>query len=132
MNALMLKSAVADGRFDKMFTTLYGAEHIAAQRQRYTKVIDEFTALFGGEREISLFSVAGRSEISGNHTDHNCGRVLAASIDLDIIAAASPLEVDYFGYVQRIFEIRSQGRRLRRVHDVKRIQRLGTLVVRGV
>lgn len=90
MNATMLKSAVDAGRFDEIFTTLYGAEHVPAQRQRYIKTIDEFSKLFGGEREISLFSVAGRSEISGNHTDHNCGRVLAASIDLDIIAAASP------------------------------------------
>ena len=52
--------------------------------------MNEFAKLFGADREISLFSVAGRSEISGNHTDHNYGKVLAASINLDIIAAASP------------------------------------------
>ena len=45
-----------------------------------------------GERDLSLFSVPGRSELAGNHTDHNCGKVIAASIDLDIIAAAAPRE----------------------------------------
>ena len=43
-------------------------------------------------REVSLLSVGGRSEISGNHTDHNHGRVIAASISLDVLAVASPRE----------------------------------------
>ncbi|MBO7310683.1 MAG: galactokinase, partial [Clostridia bacterium] len=58
------------------------------QKQRYIEAINEFEKLYG-DRDISLFSVAGRSELSGNHTDHNHGCVIAASIDLDIIAVAA-------------------------------------------
>ena len=90
MNAKQLVSAIESGKYTAIFTELYGAQNIKAQEARYINTVKEFSKLFGEERDISLFSVAGRSEISGNHTDHNYGRVLAASIDLDIIAAASP------------------------------------------
>lgn len=84
-----LKAALADGRLDEIFTELYGAEKAAFQRDRYTTAIDEYSKIYGADRDVNLFSVPGRSEISGNHTDHNHGRVIAASIDLDIIAVAS-------------------------------------------
>ncbi len=90
MNAKEIIAAIENGKYNEIFTTLYGAENIAAQKVRYISTVNEFANLFGADREISLFSVAGRSEISGNHTDHNHGKVLAASINLDIIAAASP------------------------------------------
>ncbi len=89
MNAKQLISAIKSGKYASIFTELYGAENLRAQEARYINTVNEFAKLFGEDREISLFSVAGRSEISGNHTDHNYGKVLAASIDLDIIAAAS-------------------------------------------
>lgn len=86
MNAVMLKEALAGGRFDGIFTRLYGAEKVYAQRVRYSECVDEFENIYGGGRDLRVFSVSGRSEVSGNHTDHNYGKVLAASIDLDIIA----------------------------------------------
>lgn len=92
MNAKELIAALDGGKYNDIFTTLYGAENIPTQTERYKNTVNEFAKLFGADREISLFSVAGRSEISGNHTDHNHGKVLAASINLDIIAAASPRE----------------------------------------
>ena len=63
--------------------------NIPAQTERFIKAIEAFTSLYGEDRDISVFSVPGRSEISGNHTDHNRGCVLAGSIDRDIIAIAS-------------------------------------------
>ena len=90
MNAREIIAAIENGKYNEIFTTLYGAENVNAQKVRYISTVNEFANLFGADREISLFSVAGRSEISGNHTDHNHGKVLAASINLDIIAAASP------------------------------------------
>lgn len=83
-----LLRAVRLGKQDAALTALYGAEQLDAQRDRYAAAIAEFSSLYG-EHEVSVFTVAGRSEISGNHTDHNHGRVLAASIDLDIIAVAA-------------------------------------------
>ena len=90
MKSKELITAIESGKYTKIFTELYGEANIKKQEERYKGAVLEFEKLFGADREASLFSVAGRSEISGNHTDHNCGKVLAASIDLDIIAVASP------------------------------------------
>ena len=65
---------------------------IAAQRTRYADACDAFGAKYGDDGEVSLYSVGGRSEISGNHTDHNHGRVIAASVNLDILAFAKPTD----------------------------------------
>ena len=89
MNAIEIKNNISAGGLDSVFEGLYGKEKIAFARERYINAIGEFEKLYGGDREINLFSVSGRSEISGNHTDHNHGCVIAASIDLDIIAVAS-------------------------------------------
>ncbi len=69
------------------FARLYGDG--AAACARYAAVIRGFEAQYGTERDVALFSVPGRSEISGNHTDHNHGCVLAGAIDRDIIAVAA-------------------------------------------
>ena len=90
MNTTELKKALTGGSLDERLTYIYGEAALAAQKARYAKAIEEFEALYGTDRDVALYSVAGRSEISGNHTDHNFGRVIAASIDLDIIAVAAP------------------------------------------
>ena len=92
-----IKNAVLSGTYDKAFTELYGAEvNLDTVKARYVGAIDGFEEVYGKElpegTEINLFSVPGRSEISGNHTDHNHGKVLAASISLDIIAVAAKVE----------------------------------------
>ncbi len=71
---------------------LYGRwpETVRLQQARYRRLVEQFQAHFPDETAIELFSSPGRTEIGGNHTDHNAGRVLAAAVDLDIIAAASP------------------------------------------
>ncbi len=65
---------------------------IPGQTARYIAAIRRFTEIYGERENIRLFSVPGRSEISGNHTDHNHGRVLAAAINRDIIAVAAATE----------------------------------------
>ena len=92
MNAESLKKKISENGFEEIFTILYGKENLEKANARYTKAVDEFEKQFGSGRDLDLFSVAGRSEISGNHTDHNHGKVIAASIDLDIIAVASKRE----------------------------------------
>ncbi len=71
------------------YAHIYG--DLADQKARYVGAIREFIALYG-DREAFLFSVPGRTEVEGNHTDHNHGCVLAAAIDRDIIAVASPTD----------------------------------------
>ncbi len=89
MNTVELTQRLKAGALDARLVALYGEEALAAQRLRYANAIAEFAATYGAHREIRLLSVAGRSELSGNHTDHNRGCVIAASIDLDIIAVAA-------------------------------------------
>ena len=92
MNCNQLTKKINLGELDGTLTKLYGEEHVAAQRQRYLSAISEFVSIYGDGYEVNLFSVPGRSELSGNHTDHNCGCVIAASVDLDIIAVAAKTE----------------------------------------
>ena len=89
MNTSQMKKYIAEGGIDETLVHIYGEAAVDMQKARYSAAIDEFASIYGADREITLYSVAGRSELSGNHTDHNHGCVVAASIDLDIIAVAS-------------------------------------------
>ena len=73
---------------------LYGQdpETVKNQRERYASLIRRHGELFGDRGEIALISAPGRTEIGGNHTDHNHGRVLAASVNLDALCAATARE----------------------------------------
>jgi galactokinase len=79
--------------FKKKLNRLYGDEPAvyAYQLHRYEKLEKLFIKHFG-EQDLHYFSAPGRVEIGGNHTDHNNGIVLAAAINLDIIAIAAPTE----------------------------------------
>ncbi len=86
MLANELRKLLKAGALEK-YSTLYS--NVAKQTDRLLMAIDSFEERFGQGRDIMLFSVPGRSEISGNHTDHNRGKVLAGAIDRDIIAVAA-------------------------------------------
>ncbi|MGM9652647.1 MAG: galactokinase [Eubacteriales bacterium] len=91
-----LITTISGGGLDEAFASRCGiaAENIAAQRERAVRCANLFAELYDAAqtRPVSLLSVGGRSEISGNHTDHNHGRVIAASISLDVLAVASRRE----------------------------------------
>lgn len=73
-----------------LLAQMYGESQVAEQTARYTKLNATFEEYFGAQEGNKLFSASGRSEIGGNHTDHNHGKVLAGSITLDTIAVAAP------------------------------------------
>ena len=64
---------------------------IAHQEERYVKAMAEYQKLYG-DREVEVYSAPGRSEVGGNHTDHQHGMVLATSINLDAIAIVNKNE----------------------------------------
>jgi galactokinase len=74
--------------FHAMVKKLYGQDALATQAHRYQALASQAAAR--GHREVCFFSTPGRTELAGNHTDHNRGRVLAAAVHLDAIAAAAP------------------------------------------
>ena len=86
MKANELKQHLREGGLNR-YSALY--RDIDAQTERFIKAIDSFVALYGDDRDLQIFSVPGRSEILGNHTDHNHGCVMAGAIDRDIIAVAA-------------------------------------------
>ena len=85
-------------------------------RARFESLAGHFTELFGKE-EMEFFSAPGRTEIVGNHTDHNGGKILAASISLDTIGAAAPNGTD-------IIEIVSEGYQKKVVVDLSALERV--------
>ena len=70
---------------------LYPENQWAMQEQRYTAAAARFEELFG-HPHTAIFSAPGRSEICGNHTDHNMGKAVGGSVTLDILAFVSPRE----------------------------------------
>ncbi len=81
-----IQSGGADIALKKVYVTDSAVE---MQKPRYIKTIKKFIELFGDDRDVMVLSAPGRTEICGNHTDHNNGKVLAASINLDAIAVAA-------------------------------------------
>ena len=92
MKTTELKKGFQDGKHEELLKDIYIDEAVLDyQKERYIKAIESFEELFG-EKEVEIYSAPGRSEIGGNHTDHQNGRVLAASINLDAIAVVAKKE----------------------------------------
>lgn len=87
-----LKKALKNGEFNEKIRYMYACEEEKASfyAGRYEEIIDGFAEAFEYEpEEMRLFSAPGRTEIGGNHTDHQHGCVLAASLNLDVIGAVA-------------------------------------------
>lgn len=78
------------GKMDETLTMM-GCEDVTVSRERVAYVMEEFGKCFGAEedKEVVLCSAPGRTEICGNHTDHQNGHVLAAAVNLDILACVA-------------------------------------------
>ena len=86
-----LKNSIESGALLESFKKAYVTDAFAKEQyDRYLKTAEAFAEVYGDtDREICLFSAPGRSEVCGNHTDHNHGCVLAAGISLDAVAVAA-------------------------------------------
>lgn len=90
MNVNELIAAINDGTYDENLKAVYVTDKaVEEQKPRYVETLNDFGELFGYDREVNIMSAPGRTEVCGNHTDHNNGKVLAASINLDAIAVVS-------------------------------------------
>ena len=92
------------GCFDHTFKMLYGSapEVLHTQRNRYSNAILAFQKLYPERTEVKIFSAPGRTEIGGNHTDHQHGCVLAAAVNLDVIAVVS-------FHDEQVIRVKSEG-----------------------
>ena len=92
MNVQAILNMLEEGALDARLSALYGEGALTAQKARYQKALCAFRERFGEREGVRILSVPGRSELLGNHTDHNRGLVIATAIDLDVIAVAAPQE----------------------------------------
>lgn len=88
-NIKEVKNTIENGGFDSALVRVYGEKELDAQRQRYAELCSFYEDTLGEGENIRFFSAPGRTEVCGNHTDHNHGQVLAAAINLDAVACAS-------------------------------------------
>ena len=81
----VLKKDIENGRYDSTFERLYGKGEniINKQKERYISALDEFAKIYPEYTDVNIFSASGRTEVCGNHTDHNHGKTLSAGINLD-------------------------------------------------
>ena len=92
-NIMSVRKSLEQGSLDQKIKEIYVDEQrVPYNRERYIRAIDRFTELFPSEKEIEIYSAPGRSEVCGNHTDHQNGMVLATSINLDAIAIVAKAE----------------------------------------
>ncbi|MBO5290741.1 MAG: galactokinase [Clostridia bacterium] len=84
----MKKNDVLTNEFLERLSVVYGDE-AKLQQDRFYNLAETFEKDFAGCDDMRFFSAPGRTEVGGNHTDHNNGKVLAAAVNLDAIAAVS-------------------------------------------
>ncbi|MBP1546196.1 MAG: galactokinase [Oscillospiraceae bacterium] len=77
---------------ESTLSKLYGESAVSFQKSRYEAAVKSFEEIYGKQDNIRLFSAPGRTEVGGNHTDHNRGCVMAAAVGLDVIAVVVPCE----------------------------------------
>ena len=76
---------VTCGGFDNIFANIYKPQDIESQKSRYMSAVEKFTALYPNRNDIHVYSAPGRTEIGGNHTDHQHGCVIAGAVDLGCV-----------------------------------------------
>ena len=88
------KKFLLAGNGEKALASLYScsAAEAAEQARRLARLVEAFERRFGEGRDVTVFTAPGRTEVGGNHTDHQGGRVLAAAIGLDAAAVAAKTE----------------------------------------
>ena len=109
MNINEIKTAILDGEFDNSLKLLYGETEKSKLRSAAACV--SFKDLYPLSGDIRIFSAPGRTEVGGNHTDHQHGSVLAGSVDLDVVAIVSEntdgiIRIKSEGYPEDIVNIK--------------------------
>ncbi len=100
---------IESGRADEKLRAVYvTAKEVLRQRQRYIDILNDFINTFGCDRDVIITSAPGRTEVCGNHTDHNNGRVLAAAVNLDAVAVCAKS-------TGNIVRVKSRGHKLNMV-----------------
>ncbi|GAB7022427.1 galactokinase [Salidesulfovibrio brasiliensis] len=85
------RKALEAGRLDDQLVVMHGTSWLDSSYARIASLLDGMERHFG-EGPAIIASAPGRTELGGNHTDHNHGHVLAAAVHLDCLAVAAPVD----------------------------------------
>lgn len=105
MNIEVIKQNIDLGKMDELFRRLTVSDQTEFSRIRWSSLIDDFSRNFA-EQEVYGFSAPGRTEVGGNHTDHQWGKVLAASVNLDTIAIVSKNDTGVINIVSKGYNVK--------------------------
>ncbi len=89
MNSENLMHLIQNGDLDERLIEIYGIELLSKTKQRIFQLCERFESEFDPNAQIMLISAPGRTELGGNHTDHQRGRVLAAAVNMDVLVLAA-------------------------------------------
>lgn len=107
MQVKKLRTEIEQGNLAERLQYLYvDSTMVDMQKDRYLQAIDAFITLYGEDRDVEIYSAPGRTEVGGNHTDHQHGHVLAASVNLDTIAITSKCDSSIVKITSQGFEIK--------------------------
>ena len=102
--ASVLAEKLAAGVYDERLKEVYvDASRVDGERSRYIAALNEFQKLYG-DKEVEVYSAPGRSEVGGNHTDHQLGKVLATSVNIDTVAVVAKRQ-------DKVIAMKSEGYR---------------------
>lgn len=93
-NLIGTRQSIEKGEMNQRLKRVYGSAAVETQKNRYLHLAELFAEEFRDGDCIRFFSAPGRTEVCGNHTDHNHGKVLAAAINLDAVACACKTDTD--------------------------------------
>ena len=92
IKATILVEELNNKKYDELLNDIYVDTNLLDyQRERYVKAINKYVSLYG-DTAVEIYSAPGRSEVGGNHTDHQHGCVLAAAVNLDAIAVVGRVD----------------------------------------
>lgn len=89
MDKLKYIEKISSDALDDKLIALYTSNDVLRQKRRITKAIDKFSEIYPQRNDIHIYSASGRTEIGGNHTDHQHGCVIAAAVNLDVIGVTA-------------------------------------------
>ncbi len=100
----LIKTQFQENEMNNRLADIYGdVDMVEMQKERYLKALESYESLFGAG-EVEIYSAPGRTEIGGNHTDHQHGMVLAGSVNLDTIAVVGSNEKNTIELVSEGYE----------------------------
>jgi len=104
MNYTELKEYISSGQLDETIRQVICNDDVSEEKKRYLSLLEDAYKLYG-DGDYHFVSSPGRSEIGGNHTDHQHGHVVAAGLNIDNLCVVKANDLNVVNYADRVFSI---------------------------